>query len=110
MGISIDTTRHIAGVMYTNMEQISDIGCPIPDPSDDESAPAAVESECSLGNMPSYVVNVTTTEQVVESVKFAAKHNLRLRIKNVRMHCVTLNSTCGRWTYHGFYALERSRL
>ncbi|KAI1817328.1 FAD-binding domain-containing protein [Poronia punctata] len=70
------------GVMYTNLEQISDLGCPVPDANEDESAPAAIESECSLANTPSYAVNVTSTQQIVETVKFAAKHNLRLRIKN----------------------------
>ncbi|KAI0199812.1 FAD-binding domain-containing protein [Astrocystis sublimbata] len=71
-----------AGVMYTNFEQISGIGCPVPDPTEDGSAPAAIDSECTLGNMPSYVVNATNTNQIMTSVRFAAKYNLRLRIKN----------------------------
>ncbi|KAI1741663.1 FAD-binding domain-containing protein [Xylaria scruposa] len=71
-----------AGVMYTNLEQISEIGCPLPDPNTEGVAPPAIESECTLGNMPSYVVNATSTAQIVKAVKFAAEHNLRLRIKN----------------------------
>lgn len=70
--------------MYTNLEQISEIGCPIPDPNADGSA-GPVDAECTLGNMPSYVVNATSTDDVVAAVKFAAAHNLRLRIKNVRL-------------------------
>ncbi|KAI1758207.1 FAD-binding domain-containing protein [Xylaria castorea] len=70
------------GVMYTNLEQISEIGCPLPDPTADGIAPAAIESECTLGNMPSYVVYATSTAQIVKAIEFAAEHNLRLRIKN----------------------------
>ncbi|TGJ79970.1 hypothetical protein E0Z10_g8794 [Xylaria hypoxylon] len=71
-----------AGVMYTNPEQISEIGCPVLDANDDGLAPDPVDAECTLGTMPSYVVDVTSTAQVAEAVKFAAEHNLRLRIKN----------------------------
>lgn len=34
--------------------------------------------------MPHYVVNATCADDVAKAVKFAAKYNLRLRIKNVR--------------------------
>ena len=37
---------------------------------------------CTLGNLASYVVNVTTDNQVAASVKFAAKYSLRFRVKN----------------------------
>ncbi|KAI1310653.1 FAD-binding domain-containing protein [Xylaria venustula] len=92
-----------AGVMYTNLEQISEIGCPVPDPNDDGSAPDAVDAECTLGNMPSYVVNVTSTAQIVASVKFAAEHNLRLRIKNSGHDYTGRSSGAGAlsiWTRH----------
>ncbi|KAJ3577462.1 hypothetical protein NPX13_g3103 [Xylaria arbuscula] len=96
-------TESVAGVMYTNMEQISEIGCPVPTPNENETAPAAIDSECTLGNMPSYVVNVTSTEQVAETVKFAAEHNLRLRIKNSGHDYTGRSSGAGAlsiWTRH----------
>ncbi|KAI8950396.1 FAD-binding domain-containing protein [Xylaria longipes] len=92
-----------AGVMYTNLEQISEIGCPIPDPTEDGSAPAAIDSECTLGNMPSYVVNATSTVQIANAVKFAAEHNLRLRIKNSGHDYTGRSSGVGSlaiWTRH----------
>lgn len=73
--------------MYTNWEQTDDMrGCPVPDPKEDGSAPDPVDGECTLGAMSSYVVNATKAEDVVATVKFAAEHNLRFRIKNVRSH------------------------
>ncbi|KAI0459092.1 FAD-binding domain-containing protein [Xylaria acuta] len=92
-----------AGVMYTNLEQISEIGCPLPDPTEDGSAPAAIDSECTLGNMPSYVVNATSTAQIAKAVKFAAEHNLRLRIKNSGHDYTGRSSGVGSlaiWTRH----------
>ncbi|KAI0813096.1 FAD-binding domain-containing protein [Xylaria sp. FL0064] len=92
-----------AGVMYTNLELISEIGCPVPDPKEDGSAPDPVASECTLGNMPSYVVNATSAGQVVEAVKFAAEHNLRLRIKNSGHDYTGRSSGAGAlsiWTRH----------
>lgn len=70
--------------MYTNWEQTSDLrGCPVPDLPADGSAPLPVNATCELGGMPNYMVNATGVEDVVASVKWAAKHNLRFRIKNV---------------------------
>ncbi|KAF9953096.1 hypothetical protein BGZ72_005705 [Mortierella alpina] len=37
---------------------------------------------CHQGAVPLYTVNATTVEQVQETVRFAAKHNIRLVIKN----------------------------
>jgi FAD/FMN-containing dehydrogenase len=59
-------------------------GCPVPDLKSDGSAPDPVDAECTLGAMPHYVVNATCADDVAKAVKFAAKYNLRLRIKNVR--------------------------
>jgi hypothetical protein len=70
--------------MYTNVEQSGAVGCPVPNAVADGSAPAPVEGECTLGNMAAYVVKATSSKDVSEAVKFAAKYNLRLRIKNVR--------------------------
>ncbi|GAP91265.1 putative FAD-binding domain-containing protein [Rosellinia necatrix] len=92
-----------AGVMYTNLEQISQIGCPIPDPNEDGSVPAPVDRACTLGNMPSYVVNATSTAQIQKAVKFAALYNLRLRIKNSGHDYTGRSSGAGSlsiWTRH----------
>ena len=72
----------LAAVMYTNNEQVGFEGCPIPDPNPDGSPPTPIQKPCTLGNLASYVVNATTVDQVAASVKFAAKHNLRFRVKN----------------------------
>ena len=70
--------------MYTNWEQSDDLsGCVVPDPKADGSAPDPVNSECTLGALPAFIVQATSTQDVVEGVKFAAQYNLRLRIKNV---------------------------
>jgi cell division inhibitor SulA len=73
----------IAATMYTNVEQWGNVGCPVPNALTNGSAPAPVEGECTMGNMAAYVVKATSAEDVSEAVKFAAKNNLRLRIKNV---------------------------
>jgi hypothetical protein len=71
--------------MYTNWEQTWDLaGCPVPDLPSDGSAPPAVNAPCTLGAMSNYVVNATGTDDIVQAVKFAARYNLRFRIKNVR--------------------------
>lgn len=88
-------TLGIAAVMYTNWEQTADLrGCLVPEPTDDGSMPLPLEGSCTLGNMPSYVVNVTRAEDIVATVKLAAEYNLRFRIKNVRTYdlIVTLQS------------------
>jgi len=73
-----------AGSMYPIWEQNGPLGCPIPDPLTDGAAPSAVISpECTIGGMAAYVVNATKKEHIAATVSFAAKHNLRLRIKNV---------------------------
>jgi hypothetical protein len=73
-----------AGSMYPIWEQNGPLGCPVPDPLPDGTAPSAVISpDCTIGGMAAYVVNATKTEHIAAAVSFAAKHNLRLRIKNV---------------------------
>ncbi|KAF2738272.1 FAD-binding domain-containing protein [Polyplosphaeria fusca] len=73
-------------VMYTNAEQVREkdtwLGCPIPDLSIDEFAPSAIDGSCTLGNMSPYIVNASSVNDIVEAVNFAAKYNLRFRIKN----------------------------
>lgn len=71
--------------MYTNWEQTADLkGCPVPDFLADGSAPPPVKGTCTLGGMSNYMVNATGVDDIVASVKWAAKNNLRFRIKNVR--------------------------
>ena len=69
--------------MYTNAEQYGNVGCPVPNAGTNGSAPDRIESECTLGNMASFVVKASSANDVSKAVKFAAKYNLRLRIKNV---------------------------
>ncbi|KAF5346792.1 hypothetical protein D9758_015737 [Tetrapyrgos nigripes] len=49
-------------------------GCPY--------SPLSPNSVCEQGRVPPYVVNASTTQDIVEAVKFASKKNLRLVVKN----------------------------
>ena len=72
--------------MYTNFEQTEDLeGCVVPPLNANGTISGPVEGKCTLGNMPSYVVNATSADDISAAVKFAAEYNLRLRIKNVRL-------------------------
>lgn len=71
-----------AGLMYTNWEQDGKLGCPVPDLLANGDLPPPVDTDCTLGGMSSYVVNATSADDIVRSVKFASKYNLRFRIKN----------------------------
>ncbi|KAI0423731.1 hypothetical protein F5Y09DRAFT_336347 [Xylaria sp. FL1042] len=42
----------------------------------------ALSGSCTLGNLPSYAINVSSAEDVVAGVRFAEKNNIRLVIKN----------------------------
>jgi FAD/FMN-containing dehydrogenase len=69
--------------MYTNFEQDdAGLGCPVPDPPANGSAPEPVVGECTLGGMASYVVNATSADDIAAAVAFAGKYNLRFRVKN----------------------------
>jgi hypothetical protein len=46
--------------------------------------PGITDRTCVLGAQASYVVRAETAQDVSLAVKFAAKYNLRLRVKNVR--------------------------
>ena len=69
-----------AAVMYTENEfDENGRGCRVPN-----TVPTApLKGDCVLGALVTYVVEATTSDQVVQSVQFAAKYNLRLVIKNV---------------------------
>ena len=70
-----------AAVQYTNYEFDEDgNGCPVPD----TALSVGLTGECVLGGLATYVVNVTSVQQISTAVEFAAKYNLRLRVKNVR--------------------------
>ncbi|KAJ3492527.1 hypothetical protein NLG97_g5329 [Lecanicillium saksenae] len=94
-----------AAVMYTNWEQSADLkGCPVPDLPADGSAPPPVKKICDLGAMSNYVVNATGVDDIVASVKWAAKYNLRFRVKNTG-HCYT-----GRSSGEGSFAVWTAHL
>ncbi|KAF5343922.1 hypothetical protein D9758_012128 [Tetrapyrgos nigripes] len=50
------------------------IGCPY--------FPRTQNSVCNQGRVPPYAVNVSSVQDIVESVRFASQHNLRLVVKN----------------------------
>lgn len=77
--------------MYSNFEQNENLeGCIVPDLSADGTIEGPVPGVCTLGNMPSYVVNATNADDIAAAVKFSAEHNLRFRIKNVRRWSLSL--------------------
>lgn len=57
-------------------------GCPVPDLLANGDLPPSVNADCMLSGMSLYVVNATSTDNIVRSVKFASKHNLRFHIRN----------------------------
>ncbi|KAF9977531.1 hypothetical protein BGZ75_010286 [Mortierella antarctica] len=73
-GYNYDWWRQIqpGAVQQTNWEVNGHMGCL----GLNRTAP------CHQGAVPLYTVNATTVEHVQDSVKFAAKHNIRLVIKN----------------------------
>ena len=69
-------------MMYTNMEFTSNgTGCPVPAAAPEKG----LDGSCELGALGSYFVQATSPDDVSHAVKFAAKHNLRLRVKNVSL-------------------------
>ncbi|KPM41001.1 hypothetical protein AK830_g5530 [Neonectria ditissima] len=108
-----------AGAQYPNVEIDDDgNGCAVPDLLNG-TAPKPVNAECTYGRMARYVVNATHVDYVVETVRFAAKHNLRFRVK-ITGHCFTGRSlgegSFSLWTHNmrdielrkGFTSLESS--
>ncbi|PLB53578.1 FAD-binding domain-containing protein [Aspergillus steynii IBT 23096] len=68
-----------AAMMYTNMEFTSNgTGCPVPAAAPEKG----LDGSCELGALGSYFVQATSADDISQAVKFAAKHNLRLRVKN----------------------------
>ncbi|KAF2868963.1 hypothetical protein BDV95DRAFT_609222 [Massariosphaeria phaeospora] len=92
-----------AGLMYTNWEADGASGCPVPELPLDGSYPTPLPKKCSLGGMSSYVVNVTSRNDIALAVDFAAKHKLRFRIKNTGHDYKGRSSgpaTFAVWTHH----------
>ncbi|CAI6338248.1 unnamed protein product [Periconia digitata] len=70
-------------MVYPNWEQDEQgNGCPVPDLPADGSAPPATNGTCALGGMSLYSVNATEVDDVVKTMQFVKKHNLKFRIKN----------------------------
>ena len=70
-----------AAMVYTNNEfDENGNGCPLP--ASNLSMPIT-NATCELGALGTYFVNVTTEQDISLAVQFAAKYNLRLRVKNV---------------------------
>ncbi|KAM0205541.1 hypothetical protein ACHAQI_009101 [Fusarium lateritium] len=63
-------------------------GCVIPDMQADGTTPLPVQADCTLGRMPRFLVNASSTEHIAKTVQFASKYNLRFRVKNTG-HCYT---------------------
>jgi hypothetical protein len=50
------------------------LSCPLPTPG--------LDTKCSIGNSPVYVVNVTCEEDITRGIEFAKEKNLRLVVKS----------------------------
>ncbi|KAI1339585.1 FAD binding domain-containing protein [Xylariaceae sp. FL0016] len=64
---------------------------------------AARSVPCELGNLVSYAVNVSTTDDVSATVKFAKSHNVRLVVRNTGHDMAGRSSGVGGlsvWTHH----------
>jgi hypothetical protein len=48
---------------------------------------AGPDSQCDLGQYPAYAVNVSSTQDIISTVEFAKKHNIRLVVKNTGHEC-----------------------
>lgn len=63
---------------------------------------ATRSSACTLGNLPVYIVNASSTDDIQKAVTFAADHNLRLSIKNTGHDYLGRNTAAGSlsiWTH-----------
>ncbi|EIN13056.1 FAD-binding domain-containing protein [Punctularia strigosozonata HHB-11173 SS5] len=81
-------------LMFTNWEVDDGEGCPQPYSLRD----TPLVGNCSLGALPAYEVLATSTVDVSAAVKFAAKYNLRLRIKNTGHDYLGRSSAPGSFT------------
>ena len=69
-----------SAAMFTNWE-FDDQGKGCPQPLIEPTGP--LNGTCTLGALPAYEVLATSAKDVSLAVGFAAKYNLRLRVKNV---------------------------
>ncbi|KAH8898772.1 FAD-binding domain-containing protein, partial [Thozetella sp. PMI_491] len=88
-----------AAMMYVNNEfDENGLGCPVPN-----TVPSSpLLGTCALGALGAYFVNAQSAEDVSLAMKFAAKYNLRLRIKN------TGHDHTGRSTDPGAFIIRTS--
>ncbi|KAG8709850.1 hypothetical protein FRC11_005151 [Ceratobasidium sp. 423] len=84
--------EHFPAYQFVNWE--------VCDPTDNCNATTIVrDRKCAQGRVPSYSVHAETTQDVVEYVRFATKHNLRIVVKN------TGHDLLGRSSGKGGFAL-----
>jgi FAD/FMN-containing dehydrogenase len=60
-------------------------------------------SPCEIGNLVSYAVNVSTTSEVADTIKFASDHNVRLVVRNTGHDFVGRSTGAGGlavWIHH----------
>ncbi|KAA8641446.1 hypothetical protein EYZ11_002277 [Aspergillus tanneri] len=95
-----------AAMMYTNTEFTSDgKGCPVPD----EVPAKGLDGSCELGALGSYFVTANNADDISQAVKFAAKHNLRLRVKNTGHDYTGRSTDAGAFVIHT-HAMQRIEL
>jgi hypothetical protein len=69
----------------------------------DECPAKYARDTCSLGNLPTYVVDAHSTQDVAAGVRFANRFNLRLVVKNTGHDFMGRNMGFGSlsiWTHH----------
>ncbi|KAI4116925.1 MAG: hypothetical protein LQ345_002743 [Seirophora villosa] len=62
-----------------------------------------VKSSCTLGNIASYAINVTSAEDIAAGLSFATDNNIRLTVKNTGHDFLgrsTGQGSLALWTYH----------
>ncbi|KZW00931.1 FAD-binding domain-containing protein [Exidia glandulosa HHB12029] len=88
-------------LMYSNWEVTEDgTGCPVPR----NVSLTPVQGTCTYGNLAPYIVDATVAQDIVNSVKFAAKYNLRLRVKS------TGHDYAGRSSGEGSFTIRTHKL
>lgn len=76
-------------MMFTDTEfDENGNGCPVP-----ATVPTSpLTGKCVLGALASYIVEVESAQDISLAIKFAAKYNLRLRVKNVKLRLFSLHT------------------
>lgn len=88
-------------LMYSNWEVTHDgVGCPVPD----DFVQTPVNGTCTYGNLAPYIIDATSSSDIVAGLKFAARYNLRLRVKN------TGHDFAGRSSAEGSFTIRTHNL